>query len=120
MNLDSKIIQTKFLIREAANEFRLQKVYISYSGGKDSTVLSHIAKEMYPEILHIFANTTNEYPETLRHIKWEKEENKTNIIIVVPKDSNGEIWTFKKLWINTDTLCFQNELKMLSEHTNMP
>ena len=97
MNLDSKIIQTKFLIREAVNEFGLQKVYISYSGGKDSTVLSHIAKTMYPDILHIFANTTNEYPETLQHIKWEKEENKTNIITVVPRDRNGEIWTFKKV-----------------------
>ena len=95
-------------------------MYISYSGRKDSTVLSHIAKTMYPDILYIFANTTNEYPETLQHIKWEKEENKANIITVVFKDSNGEIWTFKKWWIDTGTLCFQSKLQMLSEHTNMP
>lgn len=97
MNLESKIIQTKFLIRQAINEFGLDKVYISYSGGKDSTVLSHIAKSMYPDILHIFANTTNEYPETLQHIKWEKDVNNTNIIVVIPQDSHGEIWTFKKV-----------------------
>ena len=97
MNLESKIVQTKFLIRQAVMEFGLDKVYISYSGGKDSTVLSHIAKSMYPDILHIFANTTNEFPETLQHIKWEKEENNTNIITVIPMDCHGEIWTFKKV-----------------------
>ena len=69
MNLESKIIQTKALIKQTVSEFGLDKVYISYSGGRDSTVLSHIAKSIYPDILHIFANTTNEYPETLQHIK---------------------------------------------------
>ena len=97
MNLESKIIQTKFLIKEAIREFGKDKVYISYSGGKDSTVLSHIAKSVYPDILHLFSNTTNEYPETLQHIKWEKESNHTNIITVIPKDTKGNVWTFKKV-----------------------
>lgn len=97
MNLESKIIQTQTLIKEAVREFGLDKVYISYSGGKDSTVLSHIAKGIYPDILHIFANTMNEYPETLQHIKWEQEENHTNIITVIPNDVHGELWTFKKI-----------------------
>ena len=97
MNLESKIIQTKYLIQQAVNEFGLEKVYISYSGGKDSTVLSHIAKSMYPNILHLFANTTNEYPETIKHIQWEKEKNHTNIISVLPVDAKGEVWTFKKV-----------------------
>lgn len=97
MNLESKIIQTKFLIREAIREFGKDKVYISYSGGKDSTVLSHIAKSVYPDILHLFSNTTNEFPETLQHIKWEKEFNHTNIITVIPKDAKGNVWTFKKV-----------------------
>lgn len=97
MNLDCKIIQTKSLIRYAVTEFGLGHIYISYSGGKDSTVLSHIAKSLYPNILHIFANTTNEFPETLEHIKWEKEENGTNLITVFPRDSKGEVWTFKKV-----------------------
>lgn len=97
MNLESKIIQTRYLIRQAVMEFGLDKVYISYSGGKDSTVLSHIAKNMYPNILHLFANTTNEYPETIQHIKWEKEENGTNIITVLPIDAKGETWTFKRV-----------------------
>lgn len=97
MPLEAKIIQTKFLIRQAVTTFGKDKCYISYSGGKDSTVLSHIAKQLYPDILHLFANTTNEYPETLKHIKWEKEENGTNIITVIPKDSKGVVWNFKKV-----------------------
>lgn len=97
MTLESKIIQTKYLIRCAVMEFGLDKVYISYSGGKDSTVLSHIAKNMYPDILHLFANTTNEYPETIEHIRWEREENKTNIVTVIPRDAHDEVWTFKKV-----------------------
>lgn len=97
MNLESKIIQSKYLIRQAVTVFGLDKVYISYSGGKDSTVLSHIAKSMYPNILHIFANTTNEYPETLTHIHWEKLYNHTNIISVIPKDAKGKHWSFKRV-----------------------
>ena len=97
MNLESKIIQTKYLIRQAIHEFGIEHVYISYSGGKDSTVLSHITKQLYPNILHIFANTTNEYPETIQHIKWEREQNETNIITVLPVDSSGELWTFKRV-----------------------
>ncbi len=97
MNLFSKIIQTKYLIKEAVHEFGLEHVYISYSGGKDSTVLSHIAKSLYPDILHIFSNTTNEYPETIQHVKWEREHNNTNLITVTPIDAKGDVWTFKKV-----------------------
>lgn len=97
MSLEAKIIQTKFLIQQAVQTFGEEHCYISYSGGKDSTVLSHIAKQLYPNILHLFANTTNEYPETLKHIQWELKENHTNIITVYPIDSNGEMWNFKKV-----------------------
>ena len=93
--LDSKVTKTKRMIQEAFDEFGKDKVYISYSGGKDSTVLSHITKQLYPEILHLFANTTNEYPETIQHVKWEIKHNNSNIITVFPIDSKGKLWTFK-------------------------
>lgn len=95
--LEIKIEKSKRIIQEAVNEFGLDHVYISYSGGKDSTVLSHIAKKLYPDILHIFANTTCEYPETIQHIHWETNENHTNLITVLPKSKDGNTWTFKKL-----------------------
>ena len=39
------------------------KVYISYSGGKDSSVLLDIARQLYPDIPAVFVNTGLEYPE---------------------------------------------------------
>jgi 3'-phosphoadenosine 5'-phosphosulfate sulfotransferase (PAPS reductase)/FAD synthetase len=38
-------------------------VYISFSGGKDSTVLLHLAREIYPDIPAVFCDTGLEYPE---------------------------------------------------------
>ena len=38
MPLEAKIIQTKFLINQAVRTFGEEHCYISYSGGKDSTV----------------------------------------------------------------------------------
>lgn len=95
--LEMKIKKSKHIIKEAINEFGIEHIYISYSGGKDSTVLSHMVKELYPDILHIFANTTCEYPETLQHIQWEMHENHTNLITVLPTSRDGKIWTFKKM-----------------------
>ncbi len=38
-------------------------VYVSYSGGKDSTVLAHLVHELYPNVPLVFNNTGLEYPE---------------------------------------------------------
>ena len=94
--LDLKIIKTKMLIQEAIDRYG-DKVYISYSGGKDSTVISHIARQIKPDILHIFANTTCEYPETIEHIQWEKEHNGMNLMIVLPHDKYNKPWNFKRV-----------------------
>lgn len=91
MPLDCKIIKTKHMIQEAFNEFGEDKVYVSYSGGKDSTVLSHITKQLSPNIIHLFANTTNEYPETIKYVNWERECNHTNVITDIPRDSKGKL-----------------------------
>ena len=39
------------------------KVVISFSGGKDSTVLTHLVHSIYPDVPLVFANTGLEYPE---------------------------------------------------------
>lgn len=38
-------------------------VYVSYSGGKDSTVLLHIVKRLFPDVPAVFCDTGLEYPE---------------------------------------------------------
>jgi 3'-phosphoadenosine 5'-phosphosulfate sulfotransferase (PAPS reductase)/FAD synthetase len=55
------------------------KVYISFSGGKDSTVLLDIARRMYPNIEAVFCDTGLEYPE-VRAFAMSKE----NITLINP------------------------------------
>lgn len=95
--LEVKIKKTMLLVDEVIREFGEDKVYISYSGGKDSTVLSHLVRSKYPNILHIFSDTTNEYPETLKHIIWEQKENGMNLIRVRPRDGKGKAFNFKRV-----------------------
>jgi len=38
-------------------------VYVAFSGGKDSTVLLHLVRSMYPEVPAVFADTGLEFPE---------------------------------------------------------
>lgn len=60
--LEIKITMTKRRIREWYETFG-GNVYVSFSGGKDSTVLLHIARQIYPEMPAVFCNTGLEYPE---------------------------------------------------------
>lgn len=38
------------------------KVYVSFSGGKDSSVLLHLVRGMYPDVPAVFVDTGLEYP----------------------------------------------------------
>lgn len=66
--LEAKIMMTKRRIREWYEHWDGQ-VYVSFSGGKDSTVLLQIAREVYPDIEAVFVNTGLEYPEIQRFVK---------------------------------------------------
>lgn len=45
------------------------QVYVSFSGGKDSTVLKHIVDSMYDDVPSLFVNTGLEYPEIQKFVK---------------------------------------------------
>ena len=45
------------------------KVYVSFSGGKDSTVLLDMARRIYPDIEAVFIDTGLEYPEIREFVK---------------------------------------------------
>lgn len=64
-----KVMLTKQRIREWVNYFGTDGVYVSFSGGKDSTVLLHIVREMYPDIPAVFCDTGLEYPEIRNFVK---------------------------------------------------
>lgn len=67
--LNLKVRLTKARIREWINEFGEDGVYISFSGGKDSTVLLHLVREDYPDIPAVFCDTGLEYPEIREFVK---------------------------------------------------
>lgn len=60
--LEQKILLTKHRIREWYDYWDGQ-VYVSFSGGKDSTVLKHIVDSMYDDVPSLFVNTGLEYPQ---------------------------------------------------------
>ena len=48
------------------------QVYVSFSGGKDSTVLKHIVDSMYEDVPSLFINTGLEYPEIQKFAMSQK------------------------------------------------
>ncbi|MCK4274990.1 MAG: phosphoadenosine phosphosulfate reductase family protein, partial [Phycisphaerae bacterium] len=57
-------------------EFWDGEVYVCFSGGKDSTVLLHLVRQMYPDVPGAFTDTGLEYPEirdfvkTVENVEW--------------------------------------------------
>lgn len=81
-----KIRLTQQRIREWVSEFGTDGVYVSFSGGKDSTVLLHIVRELYPDIPAVFCDTGLEYPEIRQFVKtWD------NVVWLKPKKNFFEI-----------------------------
>lgn len=66
--LQAKIIMTQQRIRQWY-EYWDGMVYVSFSGGKDSTVLKHIVDSVYNDVPALFVNTGLEYPEIQRFVK---------------------------------------------------
>ena len=62
------------------------KVYVSFSGGKDSTVLLDLARRIYPDIEAVFVDTGLEYPEIRQFVKT-----KENVTILKPKIRFDEV-----------------------------
>ena len=60
--LNAKVLMSQVRIREWYNHWN-GDVYISFSGGKDSTVLAHLVHDIYPDVPLVFVNTGLEYPE---------------------------------------------------------
>ena len=84
------------------------KVYVSFSGGKDSTVLLDLVRRIYPDVPAVFIDTGLEYPElrefvkTVPNVIWLKPEmNFRNVIEkygypLISKDVAEKIYSARK------------------------
>lgn len=77
LDLEQKVELTKAAIRQFY-EFFDGQVYISFSGGKDSTVLLDIVRSIYPDVEAVFCDTGLEYKlvrefvKTIPNVTWLK------------------------------------------------
>lgn len=100
-----KVALSKTRIREWINRYGITGVYISWSGGKDSTVLKHLVRSVEEEynkpvdyfdsdpaeqIPAVFVDTGLEYPEIRAFVKKAKESGEA-VEIVRPKMRFDEV-----------------------------
>ena len=79
MSLEAKIVFTHERIFQFASQCK-DKIYVAFSGGKDSTVLLHLVRTCFPDCPAVFVNTRNEYPEVIDFVHTI-----TNCTIIIPE-----------------------------------
>lgn len=114
--LEVKIEKSKLRIKEWYGHYE-GNVNVSFSGGKDSTVLLHLVRSVYPDVEAVFVDTGLEYPEirnfvkTIDNVKWLKPKMRFDEVIkkygypVISKDVShviyfalkGSIWAINRL-----------------------
>ena len=77
-SLEQKIKTTQAKIIEFKNAYP-NGIYVSFSGGKDSTVLLDLVRRIYPDTPAVFIDTGLEYPELKDFVK-----SLDNITIIKP------------------------------------
>lgn len=67
-------------------DFFAGNVCVAYSGGKDSTVLLHLVRSVYPNVPAVYADTRLDYPEVREHVK-----NTDNVIFLKPEKNFRQV-----------------------------
>lgn len=76
-------------IQNYSDRYAIEDMMVSFSGGKDSTVTSHIVNRALGtnKVLHVFGDTTLEFPYTLEYKKrFNKNEESQGVRILTAKN----------------------------------
>ena len=75
-------------IVKASEGYDPTSMFVSFSGGKDSTVTSHLVRTALsnPSIIHIFGDTTLELPDTIEYVKRFKQDNRKTPMLTSKND----------------------------------
>ncbi len=91
--LGAKVDQALVLINQGLH---LGPAAVAWSGGKDSTVLLHLARQLEPRIPVVWNNTGVEFPETWPFIKRMTEEWELDLHIARPEPGQDFWWCVEK------------------------
>lgn len=77
LRLNTIINEAHAFIKNESSHYPLESVVLSFSGGKDSTVTADLAVKALsePSLVHIFGNTTLEFPLTIEYAERFRENN---------------------------------------------
>lgn len=76
-------------VQQYKNKYTVEDMMVSFSGGKDSTVTSHIVNRALGtnKVLHVFGDTTLEFPYTLEYKKrFSKNEESQGVRVLTAKN----------------------------------
>jgi phosphoadenosine phosphosulfate reductase len=78
-------------IKESSKDYSQERIVISFSGGKDSTVVSDLAVKALKDasLVHIFGDTTLEFPLTLEYVDRYKTDNPKAIFKTARNDEQN-------------------------------
>ena len=92
--LNSLVDEGTEFIKETASKYPNENIVISFSGGKDSTVTADLTVRALsdPSLVHIFGDTTLEFPLTLEYAERFREDN-PRAIFKVAKNKDQEFYS---------------------------
>ena len=75
-------------VRQAAEKYKEESIIISFSGGKDSTATADIVTKALsnPSLVHIFGNTTLEFPATIEYANRYRKDHPKAIFQIAKND----------------------------------
>lgn len=75
-------------VRKTASKFDEEKIVLSFSGGKDSTVTADVVVKALsnPSLVHIFGNTTLEFPSTVAYAERYRKNHPQAIFLTAKNE----------------------------------